>query len=225
MILLLITYKFTSFFYICHSNLKIVYNIMNTNEELIVQKLRNGEQEAYQYLYKHHYIILCQFANELLNDPFLAETIVEDVIFHLWEIRKSLNVNKSLRAYLLKAVRNRCYNHLSSEKKKQEILFSEINIDQFQLNDMVPVEEQPLGRLLEQELEEKIIESINHLSDECKRVFWKSRFEHKKNDDIAIELNISVNTVKYHIKNALATLRRDLSKYLTVLITLGNLMK
>lgn len=44
--------------------------------------------------------------------------------------------------------------------------------------------------------------------------FLKSRFEHKKNDEIAAELGISVNTVKYHIKRALAILRQDLGRYL-----------
>ena len=73
---------------------------MDVKERLIVQKLRNGEQDAYRYLYDRHYVLLCQFANELVGDPFLAETIVGDVIFHLWEIRETLDINSSLRAYL-----------------------------------------------------------------------------------------------------------------------------
>ena len=71
---------------------------MDVKERLIVQKLRNGEQDAYRYLYDRHYVVLCQFANELVGDPFLAETIVGDVIFHLWEIRETLDINSSLRA-------------------------------------------------------------------------------------------------------------------------------
>ena len=63
-------------------------------------------------------------------------------------------------------------------------------------------------------MEDEIIRSINRLGEECKRVFRKSRFEHKKNEEIAAELGISVNTVKYHIKQALARLRHDLGKYL-----------
>ena len=62
---------------------------MDVKEQSIVQKLRNGDQGAYRYLYDRHYVVLCQFANELVGDPFLAETIVGDVIFHLWEIRET----------------------------------------------------------------------------------------------------------------------------------------
>ena len=77
-------------------------------------------------------------------------------------------------------------------------------------------DEYPLGRLLEQELEGEIMKAIGRLPEECRRVFRMSRFEDKKYEDIARELQISVNTVKYHIKHALALLHEDLGKYLTV---------
>ena len=118
---------------------------MDVKERLIVQKLRNGEQDAYRYLYDRHYVVLCQFANELVGDPFLAETIVGDVIFHLWEIRETLDINSSLRAYLMRAVRNRCYNHISSEKEKKEVRFSKIESETLGWDAMIQSDEQPLG--------------------------------------------------------------------------------
>lgn len=41
-----------------------------------------------------------------------------------------------------------------------------------------------------------------------------SRFENLKYHEISEKLNISVNTVKYHMKNALSKLNSDLKKYL-----------
>ena len=63
------------------------------------------------------------------------------------------------------------------------------------------------------------------LPEECRRVFKKSRFEQKKYEEIAEELNISVNTVKYHIKNALAYINSHLSDYLKIILAyifMGN---
>ena len=183
---------------------------MEETDLWVVQNLRKGEQWAYRYLFDRHYVVLCRFARALVGDPFLAETIVGDVIFHLWEMRDSLEINISLRAYLIRAVRNRCYNFLVSEKTKREIPFSDVDLGVLEDEPL----SHPLGILLEQELEQEIIRSIEGLSDECKRVFKKSRFERKSNEEIAAELGISVNTVKYHIKQALSNLRRDLGKYL-----------
>ena len=189
---------------------------MDVAELLIIERLKNGEEKAYKYLYDHHYVLLCKFANELLHDPFLAETIVGDLIFHLWEIREHIEINTSIRSYLMRSVRNRCYNHLQKEQERREISLSKLeedNLDRYTHDDG-----HPLGLLLEHELENEISRSIASLGDECRRVFKMSRFEHKKNDEIATELGISVNTVKYHIKNALACLHKDLGKYLIGLL-------
>ena len=64
------------------------------------------------------------------------------------------------------------------------------------------------------------MKAINRLPEQCRRVFQLSRFEEKRYEEIAAELDISVNTVKYHIKRALALLHEDLGKYLTVAILL-----
>ena len=123
---------------------------MESTEALLVQQLKNGVDAAYKYLYDQHYQILCHVAAQYVKDDFLAETIVGDVIFHLWEVR------------------------------------------------------------------DEIMNAINRLPDECRRVFNMSRFENRKYEEIAQELKISVNTVKYHIKHALALLYEDLGKYLTM---------
>ena len=76
----------------------------------------------------------------------------------------------------------------------------------------------PLGTLLEQELEGKLSQCIEELPKECRAVFKKSRFEQKKYEEIAADLNISVNTVKYHIKNALASIQLHMGDYLKLLV-------
>ena len=149
---------------------------MENTEKLIVEQLKNGNEDAYKYIYDYHYVLLCHIANQYLNDNFLSETIVGDVIFHLWEIRETLNITITIRSYLIKAVRNRCIDYLKSGSEKKEI------------------------------------------SVECRCVFEKSRFEAKKYEEISQELGISINTVKYHIKNALSFLQTELSKYLIALI-------
>lgn len=187
-------------------------------ETLIVEQLKSGNEDAYQYIYAHHYALLCHVANGYVKDSFLAETIVGDTIFHLWEIRETLEISVSIRSYLLRAVRNRCINYLNSEYERREIAFSALMPDEISDDKVVLTDSHPLGMLLERELEEEIYKAIDKLPDECRRVFNKSRFEGKSYEEISQELGISVNTVKYHIKNALASLQMNLSKYLITLL-------
>jgi len=187
---------------------------MKDEERKIVFLLKKGDNGAYKYLYDHHYNLLCNVAYQFLKDDFLAETIVDDIIFHLWEKRETIDITTSLRSYLVRAVRNRCLNHLNLEREKREVSFSALEDPNDNIHLFIQSEEYPLATLLENELEKEIYSAIERLPLESKNVFKMSRFENKRYEEIAEELNISVNTVKYHIKNALTRLNADLSKYL-----------
>lgn len=191
---------------------------METGEEQhLIKLLKQGDNDAYKYIYKHHYTLLCKIAYEFLKDDFLAETTVDDAIFHLWEIRETVDITVSLRSYLVQAVRNRCINYLNLEREKREIRFSVADRQNEWSDSVFLSDDYPLGRLLENELEQEIKKAIDRLPDKCRTVFQKSRFEEKRYEEIAEELGISINTVKYHIKSALSLLSADLSKYLLML--------
>ena len=78
------------------------------DEKHIIKKLKTGDNEAYKYIYDYHYVALCKLSYYLLKDRVQAESIVNDVIFHLWEVRDKLELVPPLRNYLIIAVRNKC---------------------------------------------------------------------------------------------------------------------
>ena len=187
---------------------------MEEAETLLVRQLKEGVDGAYKYLYDHHYQILCYVAAQYVKDDFLAETIVGDVIFHLWEVRQQVEITTSVRQYLMTSVRNRCLDYLKSQHCQREVPLADRGLQDFPVLQYVDGDDYPLGRLLEKELEGEIMSAISRLPEDCQRVFRLSRFEQLKYEEIAQRLNISVNTVKYHIKHALALLHEDLGKYL-----------
>lgn len=187
---------------------------MDRTEELIVKQLMEGNEKAYGFLYDQHYPVLCHIAEQYVRDAFLAETIASDIIFHLWEVRSTLHITTSIRSYLAQSVRNRCINYLNSQVNQRETVLSKGELTDLPVMRYIQSDDYPLGRLLTNELEEEIKAAIERLPEECRRVFRMSRFEEKKNQEIADELGISVNTVKYHMKRALATLQEELQKYL-----------
>lgn len=187
-------------------------------EEELIEGLRNGDEVAYKTLYKLHYRVLCAFAYTYANDSFIAESIVSDVIFNIWEKHETLEINQSLRAYLMKAVKNSCINYLdhclrqenlkqslSDKMKKQQSIFHEH-------------ENYPLCSLLEKELETKIELSLGELPELTREIFHLSRDEKLKYEEIARQKNITSDIVKYHIRIALSKLRGDLKDYLPALL-------
>jgi RNA polymerase sigma-70 factor (ECF subfamily) len=158
--------------------------------------------------------LLCRIAYEFLKDDFLAQSVTDDLITHIYENRETLLITSPIRAYLVRAVKNRCINYFQLERERKEINFSALENNETSYLDFPDTDEEPLARLLENELENEINRAVNQLPEACKAVFEKSRFEGKTYGEIASDMNISVNTVKYHIKNALTLLREKLAKYL-----------
>jgi RNA polymerase sigma-70 factor (ECF subfamily) len=52
------------------------------------------------------------------TDRATAEDLVQDVFMRIWVSRETSPINESLQAYLFRAVRNRCINHLEHLKVK-----------------------------------------------------------------------------------------------------------
>lgn len=198
-------------------------NDIITDNNVIIY-LREGNEYAFRFIFDKYYDFLCMVADSYLRDEYISETIVGDIIYNLWEIKDNIDIKYSLRSYLVRSVKNRCINYL-----QQEYIQREISINQYE--DKAAIEElffienkHPLESLLEQELENKINSIINELSPECRAVFKMSRFDGMKYEEIASELNISVNTVKYHMKNALGKLRLELKDYILSILVFLTLL-
>jgi RNA polymerase sigma-70 factor (ECF subfamily) len=146
-------------------------------EQKIIGMLKQGHNAAYKYIYDHYYTLLCAIVYEYLKDSFLSEIMVDDLIFHLWEKRETLEITTSLRSYLVRAIRNRCLNYLKLERERKEVTFSSIDTKEHEIMQYSESPEYPLAVLLENELEEKINQSIENLPENCRNVFRKSRFE------------------------------------------------
>ncbi len=187
---------------------------MSVTDEALIAQLRQGEEKAWRQLYAQHYEVLCRVAYAFLNDRHLSEALVNQLMADSWEKRETLLFGGTLRSYLVRAVRNRCINYLQLEQVRKERRLSEYeSLVSEAVSDVYPTAE-----LLGRELEALIGQSIGKLAPECRRVFELSRFGELSHAEISGHLNISVNTVKYHIKNALSRLREDLSDYISLLI-------
>lgn len=179
----------------------------------IIDGLKSGDNDAYKVLYARHYNTLCKYAYKVVADSYAARSIVNDVIFSLWRNRYTLEI-QHLRSYLLRAVRNRCLNFLIEEKRRnnlhpnlpenQDLLFESTSTH---------TDDTPMDYLLAKELDVKIIASIAGMPAQTRQIFLLSRSGNLKYHEIAKELNISVDVVKYHIKQALQSLRKDLQEY------------
>jgi len=182
-------------------------------EQSVINGLKRGDCLAYKQIYDCYYALLYAIAFSFLKDGFLAKALVNDLIIDIYKRRETLDIKSSLRSYLVRAVMNNCLNYLDLKHQKVEVKLSSVDISDDYLFSVADQSDCPHAILLKKELEQEFELAVEQLPVECRTVFEKSRFEGKKHKKIAMELNISVATVKYHINNALLRLRKDLAKF------------
>jgi len=179
---------------------------LENNENQIIRGLKTGDESSYSKLFHKYYVVLVVFATRYVKDMEIAKEIIQDFFVHLFEIHDSLIINTSLRSFLFQSIKNRCLNHI------KHIQIHEKHIGNLETNqESNPGIEDKIG---EAELEIQIFKHIKKLPPKCKDIFEMSRFEGKKNLEIAENLNISKRTVETQISKALKILRDNLKEYL-----------
>lgn len=94
---------------------------MNKPHDNINRAISDGEEWAYRAIYDRHYEALCRVAYDYVKDQYIAESIVGDTIFHIWERREHLNIQGPIRRYLIRAVRNKCLDLLASQYVRRTV--------------------------------------------------------------------------------------------------------
>lgn len=169
--------------------------------------LKEGNQSAFEMLFKTYYRPLCRYAYSFLNDRDEAEEVVQNAFINVWDKRSQVEIQTSFKAYLYRVVRNACLNVIKHEKVRQQHAAHEL-VHAEKAHDHVS------QSMISSELEEKIAEAMKALPEQCRLVFQLSRFEELKYAEIAQQLDISVKTVENQIGKALRIMREELKEYL-----------
>lgn len=177
--------------------------------------IKEGDETAFEMIFRTYYEPLCNYAYSFLLDRDEAEEVVQAAFLNIWEKRETISVKTSLKSYLFRAIRNNCLNVIKHSKIKRKHADEAIFTTE-------KSHEEVAQSLISSELDQKIGDALLVLPEQCRLIFKMSRFEELKYSEIADQLNISVKTVENQIGKALKIMREQLKEYLPILIILMN---
>ncbi len=152
-------------------------------------------QTQLEALFLSHYDQWCMLSYSYTECIIEAEEVVQDVCANIL-LRENGTEILNLKAYISSAIRNRSIGRLKQLKKFETI--SDTNLQ------IAPSFEEDL---IKKEKKMSILNAVESLPEPCKKVFILCVIEGQKYKNVANTMGISVNTVKYHIKNAYKHLR------------------
>ena len=177
--------------------------------------LKKGDQRAYTEIFERYNRLLIKHTFQILQNQELAADIVQDVFLALWQKRDNITFHTSLSSYLYKATRNKVFDALSHQKvvlRYADSISQFMEEGQYITDDLV--REKELSALIEKE--------IASLPPRMQEVFRLSRERELSYKEIAEQLNISDQTAKLQVHNALKILRLKIGTLLSIFLIISG---
>jgi RNA polymerase sigma-70 factor, ECF subfamily len=183
--------------------------VAKSNKELLLL-IQKDDRIAFYNLYERYCRRLHGFVLRYVKQKEDAEEIVQEVFVKIWESRNKIYDYSSFESFLFTIA----YNTTISLLRKRTVETKYLDhLKSLQQPDISP---DLIDEIHFNELNERVHSLLNELTPRQKEIFQLSREEGLTHDEIAIKLDISVNTVKKHIANTLAFLKSQIDSNLTI---------
>jgi len=183
----------------------------NTDLELL-ERVRQGDEKSFETLFRTYYKSLCLFAHKIVKDAVIAEEIVQDIYYYMWDKREVLELSTSVKSYLFKSVYNNSLKYIRHQKivKNYEVMVGG-NDSPFEIQDNYA----EIGEIMD-----IINRTLEEVPERTREIFELNRNAGLKYQEISEKLNISIKTVEAHMTSILKLFRENLRDYMTVILLL-----
>ena len=178
--------------------------IKQYDERSVLAEVAQGDEEAFAILFNQYRHKIIYFAWKFLQSNARAEDVLQEIFLKVWTNRNQLNDIKNFKAWLTTITRNHIYNALR-KMAVEEAFITELSRKTGQQH-----EDTVLNNLSFNELQQALRKAVSNLTPQQKKVFELSRMEGLKHEQIAERLEISRETVKKHMTDALRHIRRQM---------------
>ncbi|SEL74107.1 RNA polymerase sigma factor [Parapedobacter koreensis] len=166
----------------------------------VVRRLRDGDNMAFDEVYKTFAPVLYQRLLRLLKDTDTVEEILQDTFLKLWEKREQIDPQQGFKTYLYRIADHLAidlFRKISRDKALQQELWA--STVSFYLHS----EE----TLIAKEQRQLISAAIDRLPPKRKQILLLCKLEEKSYQEVAELMGISVSTVSNQLVKAIKEIK------------------
>lgn len=177
-----------------------------------LEGVNRKEPKAWERLYDYFYAPLCCYATRVVKDEERAKDIVQECMVQLWRSKVVFEDIKVLTAYVYRAVYRASLNDLRSRERSQRL-------HEEWTKELLRNEEEGMEKALEEETISRFYAILERLPEQQRDIILLC-MKGLKVREIAVELDISENTVKTQKKRAYQFIRGELGELWAVVVSL-----
>ncbi len=177
----------------------------NFPDSELVLLIKERDETAFTEIYNRYWKMIYQHVYKMLRDEADAKDIVQEIFGNLWIKSESIKSNVNISGYLYVVARNKVFDLIEKNKVRSDYIGEIANFISDPVNEKVDsIDEKLIMEILERE--------IKKLPSKMREIFELSRKDDLSHKEIALRLNISEQTVKKQVQNALKVLKPKLNE-------------
>jgi RNA polymerase sigma-70 factor (family 1) len=173
--------------------------------ELLLQ-ISNGDKRAFTKLFDRYYKPLSSYVQRITESSIVTEDIIQEVFIKIWVNRDGLVKINSISNYIFILSKNETLNHLR-KIAKYTVRFQALDNGIDYSDSIESTDEIDEFSLL-------INKALEQLPPQQRKIYQLSKIDKLKHDEIAKQLNLSVETIKKHSSLAMKNIKYWIEKYL-----------
>ena len=167
-------------------------------DDLLLQRARDGDTQAFEQVIRHHQAMVFSLAFRVTRDRSTAEELAQDVFFELYRSLDRLESSDHVTHWLRRVTSHRCIDWCRRHKPATQTLNDALD---------VPSRGPALRDVL---FEARLWRMVAALAPDPRMVVILRYQEDLDPSEIANVLELSINTVKSHLRRSVALLRAGL---------------
>ena len=180
--------------------------VLPPNEErLLLRRIAEGDETAFAQLFRAYHQRLGAYVFRLTESRQATQEIVQDVFVKIWVKRATLAEIGNFDAYLFTAARNHVFNYIRNMARERARLAG------LAVLAAPPHGMPPADLAADEDYHSLLDEAVALLPQQQQRVYRLHKQEGLSHAEIAVQLQLSVETVKKHMSLALRAIRERLS--------------
>jgi RNA polymerase sigma-70 factor (ECF subfamily) len=175
------------------------------SDATLVVAVARYRQEALAEAYRRHAGAVYALARRLLNEQSLAEEVVQEVFFRLWDTPEKFDAARgSLRSYLLAQCHGRAVDLIRSEQSRRQ---REVKEHRQRAEAGYDIEHEVWDLAVAEHVREALVD----LPEEERRAIELAYFQGHTYREVALILDQPEGTVKSRIRSGMKRMRRSLA--------------
>ncbi len=166
-----------------------------------------GNKEAYAEIYENHFDDLFDYGEKIIDNADLIEDAIHDLFTDLWKSKENLGEPKSLKGYLLSAIRRVIFRKIKKERR-YTYPTDGAYFDEYLLENSC--EEKLISKQMKAAHHESLKQALKELTSRQKEAIYLRFYHNLDGAEVASVMNISLEAVYNHISKGIGRLKDTL---------------